>query len=148
MLSSLPPFTSTFITTLEIEANLSLSLQKSKHFSPCINTEATKQHLSQRHGSTTLPLALLVLLFSPWLLTWNIPHFSGTSIQLASGLLSAPFFLSVEAFRSEEAQSPPGRLPASTRKHRAELELHTVQWEPPKQVSIPHFSFFLPIPIF
>lgn len=40
--------TSALITTLEREANLSLSLQKSKRFSLCVNKEATKHHLSRR----------------------------------------------------------------------------------------------------
>lgn len=55
--SSLLPCTSTFITTLEIEANLSLSLQKSKHFSPWVNKKATKHHLSQRTRKHDSPCA-------------------------------------------------------------------------------------------
>lgn len=103
MLSSLPPFTSTFITTLEIEANLSLSLQKSKHFSLCVNTEATKQHLSQRHGSMTLPLALLALLFSPRLLRGTFP----TSRALASSWPQGySLFLSSSQWRPSELRKP------------------------------------------
>lgn len=129
------------VTTLETEANLSLSLQKGKHFSLWVNKEATEQPSEQGKREAWCPLVLPARCFSQQRVDGAFPTHRVGSIQLASRFPHSSVQRPSEHPR--ETQSPQGACSQPTRKPRVEPGLPTVQWEPPRFFLL-YFSFFSP----